>query len=53
MSYFGEISFSVKIRGSAVGTMTGYGLDDRGVGVGVGVPAVSRIFTSPRRPYGL
>jgi hypothetical protein len=35
-------------RGSAVGIATGYGLDDRGVGVRV--PVGSRIFSSPRRP---
>jgi hypothetical protein len=33
---------------SVVGTATGYGLDDRGVGVRV--PVWSRIFSSPRRP---
>jgi hypothetical protein len=32
---------------SAVGIATGYGLDDRGVGVRV--PVESRIFSSPRR----
>jgi hypothetical protein len=31
-----------------VGIATGYGLDDRGVGVRV--PVGSRIFSSPRRP---
>jgi hypothetical protein len=35
-------------RVSAVGIATGYGLDDRGVGVRV--PVGSRIFTSPCRP---
>jgi hypothetical protein len=35
-------------RDSAVGIATGYGLDDRGVGVRV--PVWSRIFSSPRRP---
>jgi hypothetical protein len=35
-------------RDSAVGIATGYGLDDRGVGVRV--PVGSRIFSSPRRP---
>jgi hypothetical protein len=35
-------------RDSVVGTATGYGLDDQGVGVRV--PVGSRIFTSPRRP---
>jgi hypothetical protein len=35
-------------RDSAVGIATGYGLDDRGVGVRV--PVVSRIFSSSCRP---
>jgi hypothetical protein len=35
-------------RDSSVGIATGYGLDDRGVGVRV--PTGSRIFSSPRRP---
>jgi hypothetical protein len=35
-------------RDSAVGIATGYGLDDRGVGVRV--PVGSRIITSPSRP---
>jgi hypothetical protein len=35
-------------RGTAVGTETGYGLDDRGDGVRG--PMGSRIFTFPRRP---
>jgi hypothetical protein len=35
-------------RDSAVGIATGYGLDDRGVGVRV--PVGSRSFSSPRRP---
>jgi hypothetical protein len=35
-------------RDSAVGIVTGYWLDDRGVGVRV--PVRSRIFTSPCRP---
>jgi hypothetical protein len=33
---------------SSVGIATGYGLDDRGVGVRV--PVGSRFFSSPRRP---
>jgi hypothetical protein len=40
-------------RGSAVIRESGYGLDDRGVGVGV--PVGSRIFSSPcrrDRPWG-
>jgi hypothetical protein len=36
---------------SAVGVATGYGLDDRGVGVPV--PVGSRIFSSPHRPDGI
>jgi hypothetical protein len=36
------------VQGSAVGRETGYGLDDRGVGVRV--PVVSRILTFPYRP---
>jgi hypothetical protein len=35
-------------RDTVVGIATGYGLDDRGVGVRV--PVGSRIFSSPRRP---
>jgi hypothetical protein len=35
-------------RDSTVGIATGYGLDDRGLGVRV--PVGSRIFSSPRRP---
>jgi hypothetical protein len=35
-------------RDSSVGIATGYGLDDRGVGVRV--PVGSKIFTSPYRP---
>jgi hypothetical protein len=35
-------------RDSTVGILTGYGLDDRGVGVRV--PIKSRIFSSSRRP---
>jgi hypothetical protein len=34
-------------RDSVLGTATGYGVDDRGVGVRV--PVGSRIFSSPRR----
>jgi hypothetical protein len=36
-----------KSQESAVGIATGYGLDERGVGVRV--PVRARIFTSPRR----
>jgi hypothetical protein len=44
------ISYSVFTgsQDSVVGIATGYGLDDRGVGVAV--PVRSRIFSSPRRP---
>jgi hypothetical protein len=38
----------MKSRDSVVGIATGYGLDERGVGVGV--PVGSRIFSSPCRP---
>jgi hypothetical protein len=38
-------------RGSVFRIATGYGLDDRGVGVRV--PLGSRIFSSPRRPERL
>jgi hypothetical protein len=41
-------NFVVREPDSAVGTATGYGLDDRGVGVRVQV--ASRISSSPRRP---
>jgi hypothetical protein len=37
----------LRSRDSAVGTATGYGLDDRGVGVRA--PVESRIFSCPRR----
>jgi hypothetical protein len=40
--------YSVLSLGSSVGVATGYGLDDRGVGVRV--PVGARIFTSPCRP---
>jgi hypothetical protein len=39
---------SKKNRDSSVGIATGYGLDDRGVGVRIAVG--SRIFSSPRYP---
>jgi hypothetical protein len=38
----------MRSRDSAVGIVTGYGLDDQGVGVRV--PVESSIFCSPRRP---
>jgi hypothetical protein len=40
--------FILENLGSAVGIATGYGLNDRGVGVRV--PVGSRIFSCPRRP---
>jgi hypothetical protein len=40
----------VRSRDSVVGLATGYGLDDRGVGVRV--PVVVRIFSSPSRQTG-
>jgi hypothetical protein len=39
---------SLRCRDSVIGIATSYGLDDRGVGVRV--PVVSRIFSSPNRP---
>jgi hypothetical protein len=39
---------AIRSRDRAVGIATGYGLDDRGVGVRH--PVDSRIFSSPRRP---
>jgi hypothetical protein len=39
---------TIKSRDSADGIATAYGLDDRGVGVGV--PVGLRIFTFPSRP---
>jgi hypothetical protein len=41
----------LRSRDSVVGTATGYGLDDRGFGVWV--PAGSRIFSSPSRPFSI
>jgi hypothetical protein len=43
-----KTGFSFRSRDSVVGIATGYGLDDRGLGVRV--PVWSRIFSSPRRP---
>jgi hypothetical protein len=40
--------YALGSRDSVVGIATGYGLDERGVGVRV--PVGSRIFSSPRRP---
>jgi hypothetical protein len=40
----------VRSRDSAVSIASGYGLDDRGIGVRV--PVMSRIFSSPRSPAG-
>jgi hypothetical protein len=42
------ISFPNKSHGKAVGIATGYGLGDSEVGVRV--PVISRMFTSPQRP---
>jgi hypothetical protein len=51
-SYSGGISFEPRLvltgRDSTVGIATGYGMDDRGVGIRV--PVGSRIFSSPGRP---
>jgi hypothetical protein len=46
--YFHTIVPVFRSLDSAVGIVTGYGLDDRGVGVRV--PAGSRIFSSPHCP---
>jgi hypothetical protein len=46
--YSSSILHEARSRDSIVGTATGYGLDDRGIGVRV--PVGSRIFSSPRRP---
>jgi hypothetical protein len=43
-----RLSSLCKSRVSTVGIATGYGLDDRGVGVRV--PVGTKIFSSPRRP---
>jgi hypothetical protein len=43
-----RIDFPTKSQDRAVGIVTGYGLDDRGVTVRV--PIGSRIISSPRRP---
>jgi hypothetical protein len=45
------ISTTAASGDSVVGIATGYGLDDRAVGVRV--PIESRIFSSPRRPHQL
>jgi hypothetical protein len=42
------ITYGLRSRDSVVGIATGYGLNERGVGVRV--PVGSRIFSSPRRP---
>jgi hypothetical protein len=43
-----RVSVSNFIENNAVDIATGYGVDDRGIGVPV--PVEARIFTSPRRP---
>jgi hypothetical protein len=45
---FAPVTDMERMRDGSVGIATGYGLDDRGVGVRV--PLGSRIFSSPRRP---
>jgi hypothetical protein len=49
--YFQKPQTSLKNRGISVGLATGYGLEDRGVGLRV--PVGSRIFTFPYRPKRL
>jgi hypothetical protein len=51
LAYMDLVCQLKRSRDSADGIATGYGLDDRGVGVRVTV--VSRIFSSPHRPDGL
>jgi hypothetical protein len=48
VQYFCQKPIQKGVPVSEVGTATGYGLDDRGVGVRV--PVGSRIFSSSRRP---
>jgi hypothetical protein len=45
------LQWLIKSRDSVVGIATGYGLDDRGVEVGVQAPVGSRIFSPPCRPH--
>jgi hypothetical protein len=47
-SVFGICSRNMGSRDSIVGMTTGYGLEDRGIGVQA--PVRSRIFSSPQRP---
>jgi hypothetical protein len=47
-SIYGNVQYIIRSRDSSVGIATGYGLDDRGVGVPV--PEGLRMFSSPRRP---
>jgi hypothetical protein len=49
--FYSSYCFSVGSRDSSVGIATGYGLDDRGVGIRV--PVESRIFSPSQRPYRL
>jgi hypothetical protein len=42
------LNYHCRSRDSVIGIATGYGLDDRGVGIRV--PVGSRIFSSPRCP---
>jgi hypothetical protein len=46
--YFSTVTDLGESRNSAVGIATGYGLDDRGMGVRV--PVGSKMFAFPRRP---
>jgi hypothetical protein len=47
-TYFPAIHINTRSRDSSVSITTGFGLDDRGVGVRVNIG--SRIFSSPSRP---
>jgi hypothetical protein len=46
-----KTELKARSRDSVVDIATGYGLNDRGIGVQV--PVGSRIFSSPRRPHRL
>jgi hypothetical protein len=46
-----DFRYAIRSAYRVVGIATGYGLDDRGVGVRV--PVGSRIFSSPHRPHQL
>jgi hypothetical protein len=47
-TFCGEYIFAISLRALGIGIATGYGLDEKGIGVRV--PVGLRIFSSPRRP---